>query len=68
MKQKLKLTDLKVQSFVTEINAQESKTFKGGSDEHRPGSLLAFVSCFPEDCAGRTGNFHCQSAGANECL
>lgn len=46
MKKKLKLNDLKVQSFVT----AEANKVKGGTLQQTYASCLAYISCHPLEC------------------
>ncbi|WP_170226968.1 pinensin family lanthipeptide [Luteibaculum oceani] len=55
MKKKLKLNDVKVASFVTELNSASKNNLKGGGlpfSKDTCGSCLAYVSCYITDCIG----------------
>jgi hypothetical protein len=45
MKNKLKLSDLKVQSFVTELEKKETETVKGGVRTETPVCFSAVPAC-----------------------
>lgn len=44
-KKSLKLSDLKVQSFVTALNGMEAATIKGGSNTDNPVCMTAVAAC-----------------------
>ncbi|WP_170226970.1 pinensin family lanthipeptide [Luteibaculum oceani] len=50
MNKKLKLSEVKVASFVTELNAKESKELKGKGSRETMFSCLDYISCNPLDC------------------
>lgn len=50
MKKKLKLNDVKVKSFVTELNKDKSAAINGGKIPETMYSCLAYVSCHIVDC------------------
>lgn len=52
-KKSLKLAELKVQSFVTDMDNRAKETIKGGEPIQR--SLLAYISCYPQHCASNEG-------------
>ncbi|MCW3104369.1 MAG: hypothetical protein JWO09_2809 [Bacteroidetes bacterium] len=45
MKKKLKLSNLKVQSFVTQLNIDDSKTVKGGDRSATPECATEVAAC-----------------------
>lgn len=49
MKKKLKLNDVKVKSFVTELNKDAKENVNGGGRETMY-SCMAYVSCYITDC------------------
>ncbi|MGB0167376.1 MAG: pinensin family lanthipeptide [Luteibaculum sp.] len=55
MNKKLKIKDLEVKSFVTEISGQKLSNLKGGGlpySKETCASCLAYVSCYITDCIG----------------
>lgn len=53
MKKKLKLDELKVQSFITKVDNDSAKNVKGaGINKETWASCLAYVSCYMTDCIG----------------
>lgn len=50
MKKKLQLSQLKVSSFVTELDGNQSKNLKGKGTRETLFSCLDYISCNPVDC------------------
>lgn len=58
MGKKLKINDLKVKSFVTDVNQAD---IKGGKDHHHTEfSCYRYVSCFEFQCFTRNDGKYCK--------
>ncbi|WP_170226967.1 pinensin family lanthipeptide [Luteibaculum oceani] len=50
MKKKLKLNQVSVKSFVTELDKDAKKEVNGGGTRETMYSCMAYVSCYITDC------------------
>ena len=64
---KIKIEDLKVQSFVTSINKNAANTVNGGQEVTKyKGCISYYGGCIPTDTCGTLG--HACTLGGNDCF